>query len=109
MCSIEERDDATIVRVSGDVDVVGAPTLRQTLIEVLAHGPSTHLIIDLSRVPFIDSTGIGVVAAAYRRVTARNGRFSTVATSEAVLRVLEMTGLVKILRVTSSLDDALRE
>lgn len=106
-CSVEERPEATVVHVRGEVDIASAGTLRETLIEVLGAAPDTHLIVDLSGVEFIDSTGIGVVAGASKRANANSGRFTVVVTTPAVRRALDTTGLLRTWRVTSSVAEAL--
>jgi anti-sigma B factor antagonist len=107
VCTVEERPNATGVQVHGEIDIASAPALRDVFIDVLAASPATHLIVDLSDVEFLDSTGIGVIVGAHRRVTANNGRFSAVVTTSAVRRSLQVTGLLRAWRVTGSVEDAL--
>ena len=107
VCTVEERSNATVVRVQGEVDVVSAATLREVLIEVLSATPSTHLILDLGGVSFLDSTGIGVIVGAHKRVTANGGWFTAVVTTPMVRKVLQVTGLLREWRVTGSVEDAL--
>jgi anti-sigma B factor antagonist len=106
-CSVEQLADATVVQVVGEIDLVSSAKLRDVLIDVLATNPSTHLIVDLSGVDFIDSTGIGVFVGAHKRSTANGGRFTAVVTTPAVNRVLQTTGLLRAWRVTGSVQDAL--
>ena len=108
-CSVEHRADATIVSLCGEVDIASAPELREVLVDVLAETPATHLIVDLSGVGFIDSTGIGVIVGAHRRVTANGGRLTAVVTTNAVRRALHTTGLLGVWRVTASVEDALED
>ncbi|HVU60378.1 MAG TPA: STAS domain-containing protein [Mycobacteriales bacterium] len=107
-CKVEQLPTATVVHVYGEVDVAGAPVLREALISVLAE-PCSHLIVDLSGVDFLDSTGIGVIVAAHTRALAQNGRFSAVVTTTAVRKVLQITGLLRAWRVTGSIEDALSD
>lgn len=109
VCTVEECPQATVVHVSGEVDVTSAPTLREVLIKVLASNPSTHLIVDLGGVDFMDSTGIGVLAGAHKRVTANGGWFTAVVTSPIVRKSLQTTGLLRVWRVTGSLEDAFND
>jgi len=108
-CSVEHRADATIVQVVGEVDVASAAELRTVLIDVLAASPATHLIIDLSGVGFIDSTGIGVIVGAHRRATTNGGSLTAVVTTSPVRRVLRTTGLLKAWRVAGSVEEALAD
>jgi anti-sigma B factor antagonist len=91
--SIEHQSDVVIVRLTGEVDVATAPELDQRLQEI-ATGGHTHVVIDLSEVEFIDSTGLqSIVRAQYfadanrRRLTLRRG-------SPQVQRLFEITGLL---------------
>jgi anti-anti-sigma factor len=105
-CTVERRADATIVRIQGEIDIASAGEVRETFIDVLAASPTTHLVVDLSGVGFVDSTGIGVMVAAHRRVTTNGGRFTAVVTTPAVRKVLQTTGLLRAWRVTGSVEDA---
>lgn len=108
-CSVEQLADATIVHVAGEIDLVNAAKLREVLIDVLATTPSTHLIVDLAEVGFLDSTGIGVIVGAHKRLTASDGRLTVVVATAAVRKVLQTTGLLKAWRVTDSVKAALDE
>lgn len=109
VCTVEERANATVVRVAGELDVVSAPELREVFVRVLGEKPAAHLVVDLSGVDFLDSTGIGVMVGAHRRVTASGGWFSVVVTTKAVRKVLQVTGLLRVWRVSGSLEDALAD
>lgn len=109
VCAVDSRSNATVVHVKGELDLASAPQLRQVFVQVLADAPSTHLIVDLSGVSFIDSTGIGVIVGAHRRVTANGGWFSAVVTTPVVRKALQTTGLLRAWRVTGSIDDALED
>jgi anti-sigma B factor antagonist len=106
-CRVERLADATVIHVVGEVDLTTAPELREVLIDVLSTAPATHLIVDLSGVGFVDSTGIGVMVGAHKRVTANGGRFSAVIATPGVRKVLQTTGLLQAWRVTGSVRDAL--
>jgi anti-sigma B factor antagonist len=106
-CTVDHRAGAVIVHVAGEVDMTNAGTLRETLIDVLGADPATHLIVDLSGVEFIDSTGVGVIVGARKRAMSRGGTLTAVVATHAVRRVLETTGLLKAWRVTATVEEAL--
>jgi anti-sigma B factor antagonist len=106
-CTVDKRPEATIVQVHGELDMAGAPKLREVLLEVVGTEPSAHVIVDLSDVGFIDSTAIGVIVGAHKRITAGEGRFTAVVTTTPVRKALQVTGLLRTWRVTGSLEDAL--
>lgn len=107
-CTVGQLPNATVVHVRGEVDLVTAPTLHRVLVDVL-NGAYCHLIVDLSGVEFLDVTGLGVIAGAHGRVTAADKRFTAVVTSTVVRRVLQATGLLRVWRVTGSIEDALND
>lgn len=99
-------DDRTaVVCLAGDLDLWSAPALKRRLYDLLAAG-RTRLVLDLSRVPFMDSTALGVLVAVHRRLDA-DDLMALAAPSPAVLRVLELTGLATGLGVFATRDAAL--
>jgi anti-sigma B factor antagonist len=113
--TVEERAGIPVVRAAGEVDVSTAPTLRERLVE-LPEG-TARVIVDLSEVTFLDSTGLGVLVAGQKRL--RNaapgdaaegtGGLDLVVTRPQILKVLEVTGLTSIFAIYSSLDEALAQ
>jgi anti-sigma B factor antagonist len=87
--------------VSGEVDSSSAPALRTQLDEVLDKGV-TDLTVDLTGVTFLDSAGLCVLAAAHRRAVRSGVRLRVVATSRAVIRPMQITGLYELLHVVTS-------
>ena len=83
------KEDAavSVVRVRGEIDVVSAPQLGTAIDATLANAPSA-LVIDLSQVPFMDSSGIAVLIRATRHVEVRLRD-----PSPATRRVIEASGL----------------
>jgi anti-sigma B factor antagonist len=86
--------------VSGEVDSSSAPPLRAHLDEVLDRGV-TDLTVDLAGVTFLDSAGLCVLAAAHRRAVRSDVRLRVVATSRAVIRPMQITGLYELLHVVT--------
>ena len=97
---IEVTGDTTTARLaaSGEVDSSSAPTLRARLDEVLDRGV-TDLTIDLTEVTFLDSAGLCVLAAAHRRAVRTDVHLRVLASSRAVTRPMQITGLYDLLRV----------
>ena len=87
----EANGSVTTLAVSGDVDIETSPRLRGRIEEVLA--PGRHLIIDLSGVHFMDSTGLGVLVAGLNRAKQVGASLSLVCDGVRVLKLFEMTGL----------------
>ncbi|MEE8601271.1 STAS domain-containing protein [Euzebya tangerina] len=100
--TIDDRDDdRSVVAVSGEVDVYTAPTLREHLNGRIADG-ATDLVVDLSDVGFMDSTGLGVLVGALKRLRQAGGDMQVICTSEPVLKIFRITGLEGVLGVVTS-------
>ena len=102
---VTERDGCTVVAVRGEVDLATAPTLKNRLLELVAGG-SREIIVDLTATDFLDSTGLGAVVAAYKRVRAHDGNLTLVATAARVKRVFEITNLDRVVPICASIDEA---
>jgi len=93
-----------VVAVGGEIDVHTAPQVDEAL-EAVA-GPGAAIVADLSKVEFIDSTGLSVLVRALARSRDEDGTLAVVATSERVTKVLRLTGLDAVLAVYDSVDAA---
>ena len=103
---VAERSGATVVAVSGDVDMQTAPQLAEAL-QAVSSSANTSLVVDLSAVEFLDSSGLGVLVAAHRELSANGGRMKLVRPRPAINKVLTLTRLTEIIEAFDSLDDAL--
>ena len=87
-----------VLAVCGEVDVSSADELLQALDEALSAGV-TAVEADLSQVPYIDSTGIGVLVGAARRAEEAGVSFAVSEPQSNVARVLDLLGVSEELRV----------
>ncbi|WP_230316743.1 SDR family NAD(P)-dependent oxidoreductase [Conexibacter sp. W3-3-2] len=102
--TVEERADRVVLTVSGDFDLATTPTHAATF-RTLSRS-ERHVILDLRGTRFVDSTGLAVLLNSARRAIAAGNHCVAVATPGAVLRVLELSGLVDTLHVQQDLDAA---
>ena len=102
---VAERDGCVVVAVRGEVDLLTAPALKNRLLELVSEG-KTEIVVDLSNTDFLDSTGLGAVVAAYKRVRAHEGHMRLVATSARVKRVFEITNLDRVVPICATVDEA---
>ncbi len=98
-------DDFEIIEVGGEVDVYTAPKLREAIVTAIEAG-HTRLIIDVEKVDFLDSTGLGVLVGALKRVRADGGSLDIVCTHERILKIFGITGLDKVFGLHASIDEA---
>ena len=109
MCTVQDVESATVLRVYGEIDVSTAGELRETLLQLFARQWPKHLVVDLTDVTFLDSTGIGVLVGAHKRVTKEGGWFTVVVGTPLVRKTVQLAGLLRIWRVISTVDDALQD
>lgn len=102
------EDGHVVIDVAGEIDVYTAPQLRDTLTELVAGGDH-HLVVDLERVAFLDSTGLGVLVGGLKKVRSHDGSLQLVCTREPLLKVFRITGLGKVFTLRGSLEAALGE
>jgi anti-sigma B factor antagonist len=103
----EPVDDRTHILIPrGEVDILTAPQIGRRLLGLVDSG-KTLMVVDLSKVTFMDSTGIGVLLDALRQLSIRHGRLALVCPTERVLRPFQVSGLVGRLPIFSSREDAL--
>ena len=95
-----------VVAVRGDIDLYSAPEFRQRISEVIDEG-KTHIVIDLSEASFIDSTTLGVLVGAIKRLRTRGGALAIACQDSGILRVFEITGLDQVVGVHDTREDAL--
>ncbi len=99
-------DGIEVVTVGGEIDIYTAPRLRELLIDLASTG-SYQLIVNLDKVGFLDSTGLGVLVGALKRVRAHDGSLDLVCTRERILKVFKITGLTKVFGIYQTVDQAI--
>lgn len=102
--AVHRRPGHVLVTVSGEIDVVTAAQLRDRLAGPV--GGRCQVIVDLSRVSFIDAAGAGVLADAAARAAARGGSLQLAAAGRRVRRVLALTGLDRSIPLAATVAEA---
>jgi anti-sigma B factor antagonist len=103
--NVSQRENAAVVALEGDLDLVSAPRLKETLTKLLRSG-SERLVLDFSGVRFMDSTGLSVLIGVHRRLEP-DERLAIAEVLPEVLRVFEMSGITAHFRIFPTLDEAL--
>jgi len=89
--SVDAVDERTaVVTVRGEIHLATAPEFSERLNEVIAAG-NTGVVVDLTEVGFIDSTGLSVLLNGLRRITRAGGSLVLVCTNPTVLRLFQVT------------------
>lgn len=99
-------DGTQVLDLEGEVDVYTAPLLRQAIVD-LVEGGATHVLINLERVDYLDSTGLGILIGGVKRLKEQGGALRLVGPSARITRIFEITGLNKIFDVYATERDAL--
>jgi anti-sigma B factor antagonist len=94
-----------VVAVSGEVDVYSAPTLKDRLTELLDSG-TPSLVVDLTQVSFLDSTGLGALVEIRSSASEAGGTIPLVCNQERILKLFTITGLDGVFAIHPTVDDA---
>jgi anti-sigma B factor antagonist len=95
----------TVVRPQGRLNMAAAPQLRAVLSDLAADGRA-RIVVDLSAVTFIDSSGLGALIGGLKQARQSDGDLRIAAPTEQVLTVLGLTNLDRVLRPHQSVDEA---
>jgi len=98
--------DTAVVAATGEVDVYTAPALDAEITGLL-QGGSSRLVVDLTGVSFLDSTGLGVLVKGLKSARDAGGSMHLVVTSERIRKIFDITGLDASLPLHDTVDDAL--
>jgi anti-sigma B factor antagonist len=101
-----DGDRFCVVSVAGEIDVASAPSLAAKLEEVVDRG-RVEIVLDLSEVTFLDSSGLAVLVKYLKRVLPAGGQIRLVVTNRAVRQAIEITHLDTVFAVYDDLDAAL--
>ena len=101
-----DHGQRTVVHLGGEIDVYTAPLVRERLDEQILSG-RTDLVVDLTGVTFLDSTGLGVLVGRLKLARTRGGALRLAGAEDRVLKVFAITGLDKIFEMHPDLDSAL--
>ncbi|HOO17507.1 MAG: STAS domain-containing protein [Phycisphaerae bacterium] len=99
------RESGPVVRVSGEVDLRTSPQMREVLLRV-AHKNPKRLIVDLSDVSYMDSSGVGTMVEIKRLVERGGGRLVLAGLQPRVRSVFEVTQLDRFFDIAKDINDA---
>jgi len=99
------ESELPIIELEGEVDVYTAPQLKQQMISLLESG-AKELVVDLTKVDYLDSTALGVLIGGLKRMRERDGNMALVCPSPRIRRVFEITGLDKIFDIFNTPEEA---
>ena len=109
--SIEDRvvdGETHVVAVTGEIDLFTAPEFKQRVSAPIDAG-RTNVIVDLTETTFIDSSSLGVLIGAHRRLRRLEGSLVIVCSNDAIVKTFRITGLDGVFTLAGSVDEALSD
>ncbi len=103
----EEAGDLVIVALKGDIDLEHSGKVREALLEAV--GPARGVIVDMSGVTMIDSSGVASLLEAFQTARKRGKDFILAAAGDPVMRVLKLARLDTVFQITTDVAEAKQE
>lgn len=103
---VERRGAAVIVRLCGSCSMNESGRLMESMIALAGEGVKL-IIVDMAKLDFIESTGLGGIIAGYLRVRRHQGEVRLVSPKPAILHLLELTRLTQLFHTFKTIDEAL--
>jgi stage II sporulation protein AA (anti-sigma F factor antagonist) len=100
--TVSFEKNTLLVRTDGDFDLVGAEEFRTEADRALDMFPARHMILDLTRLTFMDSSGLGVILGRLRKIQARRGTMVLAGMNPSVRRVLELSGIMPLIEICAT-------
>ncbi|MFW5985990.1 MAG: anti-sigma F factor antagonist [Halanaerobiales bacterium] len=107
--ALETKKNILIVKISGEMDISTVPDFKEKVKIRTENNRIKHLVLDLSKVKFIDSSGLGAILGRYRFLDKKGGKVLLVNPGQQIKKIFDMSGILKIMDVYSSIDEALSE
>jgi anti-sigma B factor antagonist len=98
--------ETLLLRARGELDLYAAPELKRRISEAIEDG-KTRIVVDLTEAAFMDSTALGVLIGALKRLRLRDGSLAVASAQPSILRILGVTGMDQVLEVQPTAELAL--
>jgi stage II sporulation protein AA (anti-sigma F factor antagonist) len=100
------RGTTLIVTVAGELDHHSAGYVRQKIDGELMKSTTRNVVFDFTKLSFMDSSGIGVIAGRYGNLQRLGGKAAVVCSDSRIVRILEMSGILKLIPAFENIADA---
>ncbi len=104
---LEVIGNVLCVRLAGELDHHTAIEMKERTSELIEKEAIKHLVLNLSALDFMDSSGIGVILGRYNQIKMHNGEMVVCAVTPTIEKLFEMSGIFKIMRLETSEENAL--
>ena len=98
--------DTHVIELGGEVDLYTAPEFKERMVQVIEDGKK-HIVVDLSKATFIDSTTLGVLVGGVKRLRPAGGSLTLVCTDANICKIFEITGLDRVFPIHESREAAI--
>lgn len=105
---MERKQHVLCIRLIGELDHHSAEELRTQVNIVMNQYPVDSLLLNLEKLDFMDSSGLGVILGRYKQMVQLGGEMVVCGISPAVNRLFQMSGIYKIIRLVEDEEEALR-
>jgi anti-anti-sigma factor len=99
--TVENVDDVPVIRAVGELEIATVPDMRAKVMEVTERRPRA-ILFDFRRLSYLDSSGLGILVSARKRLAVHEGEVVIITTQSAVLKALSLSGLDQIMRIYAS-------
>ncbi|CAM4072185.1 STAS domain-containing protein [Lederbergia lenta] len=100
---IVEKDQGVHVNLSGEIDAYTAPQVREELMQA-AESAGIKMIVDLSEVSYMDSTGLGVFVGLFKALKANEGHLQFTGMTDRLKRLFDITGLADVMDINTEVE-----
>ncbi|MFA5144314.1 MAG: STAS domain-containing protein [Candidatus Omnitrophota bacterium] len=101
----ESRDGLTVCRVEGDIDISSSPDIKKAFDKLIAQ-KTQRMIIDLSKVSYVDSSGLATLVGILKNMRSYGGKMAIAGMSPKVKSLFEITKLDKLFVIAASEEEA---
>lgn len=104
---VQKVEGCPVLMVKGEIDIYTAPMFKQAVVGLVSDG-NTNVVIDLSGVTFMDSSGFGTLLGATRRLRPAGGGLHLAGANSTIQRMLRLTRLDTIMELYDTAEEAVR-
>ncbi len=97
-----------LVRLTGELDHHTAAKIKEEIDSKMCSTNAVNIVFDFSELGFMDSSGIGMIMGRYKKVRTLGGRVAAYGVKAQILRIMEMSGIDKIIKLTPTFEKAMR-
>lgn len=98
-CEIKFNNGVLTIKLSGEIDHHSARTVREAIDKELYLHRAKMVVLDLSAIDFMDSSGLGLILGRYTKTVEFGGKFKIINPSTSVIKILELAGTEKLIPV----------